>query len=75
MIYKEQTYKDKTFQIQINKIYEGYLLDYKNKLTSKDLQNDLYKNLNNDFKHILEVIKNIKIDNCKNDCPQLKEDK
>lgn len=58
--------KNDKYNIEKNKIYKSFLEDYKNILEDSDLEHPLYKKLYEDNKKILTVLKNMKLDDCKN---------
>lgn len=57
---------DNNYNIQKNKIYNSFLNDYKNRLDNTDLQNPLYERLKEEYSNILIKLKNIKLDDCRN---------
>lgn len=65
MIYDELP-KDNIYNIQKNKIYKNFLIDYKIIFTDKELEHPEYLQLLEDYKKILIVLQNIKLDDCKN---------
>ena len=56
-----------------NKIYENFLQDYKITFTDEELQNPEYLKLLEEYKKIIIVLQNMKLDDCKNYCPQLEK--
>jgi hypothetical protein len=65
MIYNELPI-DGIYNIQKNKIYKNFLEDYKITFTDKELKHPEYLQLLEDYKKILIVLQNIKLDDCKN---------
>ena len=65
MIYNELP-NDGIYNIQKNKIYKNFLEDYKITFTDKELKHPEYLQLLEDYKKILIVLQNIKLDDCKN---------
>jgi len=56
-----------------NIIYKNFLIDYKITFTDKELEHPEYLQLLEDYKKIIIVLQNMKLDDCKNDYPQLEE--
>ena len=65
MIYNELP-KDGIYNIQKNIIYKNFLIDYKITFTDKELEHPEYLQLLEDYKKIIIVLQNIKLDDCKN---------
>jgi hypothetical protein len=72
MINHELSASDK-YNKRKNKIYENFLKDYKITFTDEDLQHPEYLKLLEEYKKIIIVLQNMKLDDCKNYCPQLEE--
>jgi hypothetical protein len=64
MIYNELP-KDGIYNIQKNIIYKNFLIDYKITFTDKELEHPEYLQLLEDYKKIIIVLQNIKLDDCK----------
>ena len=58
--------KNNKYNIQKNKIYENFLYNYKITFTDKELKHPEYLKLFEDYKKILIVLQNMKLDDCKN---------
>ena len=58
--------KNNKYNIQKNKIYENFLYDYKIRFTDKELKHPEYLKLFEDYKKIIIVLQNMKLDDCKN---------
>jgi hypothetical protein len=56
-----------------NKIYENFLQDYKIIFTDEELQHPEYLKLLEEYKKIIIVLQNMKLDDCNNYYPQLEE--
>ena len=54
------------YNIQKNKIYKNFLIDYKITFTDKELEHRQYLQLLEDYSKILIVLQNMKLDDCKN---------
>jgi hypothetical protein len=65
MIYDELP-KNGIYNIQKNKIYKNFLKDYKITFTDKELEHPEYLQLLEDYKKIIIVLQNMKLDDCKN---------
>ena len=65
MIYDELP-KDNKYNIQKNKIYKNFLKDYKIIFTDIELEHSEYLKLLEDYKKIIIVLQNMKLDDCKN---------
>ena len=65
MIYNELP-KNNKYNIQKNKIYENFLYNYKITFTDKELEHPEYLKLFKDYKKIIIVLQNMKLDDCKN---------
>jgi|694.fasta_scaffold05006_2 hypothetical protein len=60
------SHTNNNYNIQKNKIYENFLYDYKITFTDKELQQPEYLKLLEDYKKIIIVLQNMKLDDCKN---------
>jgi len=58
--------ENNNYNIQKNKIYENFLEDYKITFTDKELEHPEYLKLLEDYKKIIIVLQNMKLDDCKN---------
>ena len=58
--------KNNKYNIQKNKIYENFLYDYNITFTDKELKHPEYLKLFEDYKKIIIVLQNMKLDDCKN---------
>jgi hypothetical protein len=58
--------KNNKYNIQKNKIYENFLYNYKITFTDKELKHPEYLKLFEDYKKIIIVLQNMKLDDCKN---------
>ena len=58
--------KNNKYNIQKNKIYENFLYNYKITFTDKELEHPEYLKLFEDYKKIIIVLQNMKLDDCKN---------
>ena len=58
--------ENNNYNIQKNKIYEKFLEDYKITFTDKELEHPEYLKLLEDYKKIIIVLQNMKLDDCKN---------
>jgi hypothetical protein len=58
--------KNGIYNIQKNKIYKNFLKDYKITFTDKELEHPEYLQLLEDYKKIIIVLQNMKLDDCKN---------
>ena len=65
MIYDELP-KNGIYNIQKNKIYKNFLENYKITFTDKELEHSQYLKLLEDYKQIIIVLQNMKLDDCKN---------
>ena len=60
------SHTNNNYNIQKNKIYENFLYDYKITFTDKELEHPEYLKLFEDYKKIIIVLQNMKLDDCKN---------
>jgi hypothetical protein len=58
--------ENNNYNIQKNKIYKNFLEDYKITFTDKELEHSQYLKLLEDYKKIIIVLQNMKLDDCKN---------
>jgi hypothetical protein len=58
--------ENNNYNIQKNKIYKNFLEDYKITFTDKELEHPEYLKLLEDYKQIIIVLQNMKLDDCKN---------
>jgi hypothetical protein len=65
MIYQEFS-ENNNYNIQKNKIYKNFLEDYKITFTDNELEHPEYLKLLEDYKQIIIVLQNMKLDDCKN---------
>ena len=58
--------ENNNYNIQKNKIYKNFLENYKITFTDKELEHSQYLKLLEDYKQIIIVLQNMKLDDCKN---------
>ena len=63
---KQELPENNNYNIQKNKIYKNFLEDYKITFTDRELEHPEYLKLLEDYKKIIIVLQNMKLDDCKN---------
>ena len=63
---KQELQENNNYNILKNKIYKNFLIDYKITFTDKELEHSQYLKLLEDYKQIIIVLQNMKLDDCKN---------